>query len=312
MKIVAVEEHFTPQALETYMRSKNLPMSSRDTGGRKFLDKRLADMEEAGIDTAVLSVGVAGLENFPLDEAVALAREMNDEMADLGRQYPGKFAAFAVLPTQDPESAAAELERSVKKLGLKGTMIRSNINGEYLDEPKFRVLLQMAAALEVPIYIHPGQPPAEMIKPYQKYPILTGAFWGFAAETGLHAMRLVCNGVFDELPGLKIMLGHMGEALPYWMWRMDRHWTDWKGPNQPKKRPSDYVRENFYINNSGMFWSTVIQFAYNALGAERLMVGSDYPIESMKQAVDSVLHMEICDEDKEKILHGNAEKALKL
>lgn len=313
MRKIGVEEHFTGAALQNYMKKTDPSRVSTHAAGSADLEKRFKDMDEAGVDMQVLSVGMTGLTDIPPADGIAVSREIDDEIASVVKKYPTKFAGFAALAAQDPEKCADELERAVKKLGLKGGLLNSHIRGEYLDEPKFRVLLERATALDVPIYIHPNRPSPGMIKPYEKYPILAGAFWGFAAETGLHAMRLICSGVFDELPGLKIILGHMGEALPYWMWRMDRHWaTDWRGGNKPQKTPTEYIKNNFYINNSGMFWPTVIQFAYNALGADRIMLGSDYPIESMKQAVESIQNTQICDEDKEKIFHGNAEKLLKL
>jgi 5-carboxyvanillate decarboxylase len=312
---IAVEEHYVPEALENYLKSKNNPSVSRFSAGRKNMDKRLQDMSAAGIDFQVLSVGLMGIHELKPADGAAMAMDIDNELAEVAAVYPGKFAAFASIAPQGPDAAAGELERAVKVLGMKGAMINSHINGEYLDEDKYRSILQAAAGLDVPIYIHPNLPPPDMIKPYLKYPILPGAFWGFAAETGLHAMRLICSGVFDELPNLKIILGHMGEALPFWLWRLDAQWEHRimaEGTKDLKKKPSQYIKENFYFATSGMFWPTAIQFVTLAVGAERIMFGVDYPIESNGLAVEAVENTPISDTDKEKIFCLNAKSVLRI
>lgn len=315
MKIIAVEEHYNPEALENYLRARNNTTASRHQAGHGFIEKRLKDMDDAGIDVQVLSVGMTGLHEVPPAEATDMSRDMDDEIADVVSQHPDRFAGLAAIAPQDPKAAADEIERAVTRLGLKGAMVNSHVNGEYLDEEKFGVILERAAGLKVPLYIHPNRPSPDMIKPYLKYPPLQRAFWGFGAETGLHAMRLICGGVFDRYPDLKIVLGHLGETLPFWMWRMDNHWEmDWpdEAGGRPQKKPSEYIKNNFYVTISGMFWPTVIQFACQAMGAERVMFAVDYPIESNEKAVQSVENTKLSASDREKILHLNAERVFRL
>lgn len=315
VKRIAVEEHYGPESLERYLLSQQNQVTTRRKWGRSFIDKRLKDMDEASIDMQVLSVGMPGLHNLSPVEGTAMSREIDDEIAEVVGQHSVRLAGLAAIAPQDPATAADELERAVKKLGLKGALINSNVKGEYLDEQKYWVILERAASLGVPIYLHPDKPSPDMIKPYLKYPPLQRAFWGYGAETGLHAMRLICSGVFDRYPTLRIVLGHLGETLPFWMWRMDNHWDmDWpaEAGGQPQKKPSEYIKENFYVTTSGMFWPTVIQFVCLALGAERILFAVDYPIESNEKAVESIENTPISDNDKEKILHLNAERVFGL
>ncbi len=316
MKKIGMEEHYNPEALAKHLsRTADGAVVLRYGAGRFDIEQRFLDMDEAGVDMQVLSVGVMGLCDLPPAEGTAMSKDMNNEIAEVVQQYPDKFAGLAAIAAQDPEPAADELERAVTKLGLKGVMINSHVQGEYLDEMKFRVLLERAAELKAPLYIHPNKPSPDMIKPYQKYPILEGACWGFAAETGLHAMRLICSGVFDQLPDLKIILGHMGESLPFWLWRMDNIWQRGgidSGFKKTKKLPSEYIKENFYVTTSGMSWPTVIQFVCQALGAERVMFGVDYPLESSILAVQAVENTPIGDDDKERVFHLNAAELLRL
>ena len=337
VKKIAVEEHFTTEKICDYM-------TSRVESGAKFVsgittkasdhtralmgDKRLKDMHQAGIDMQVISP-VNFHEGFvDPSEGTAAARLINDETYRIIKQYPERFVGFAGLACQDPEAAAAELERAVKDLGLRGAMIYSHIQGEYLDAEKFWVIFETAERLGVPIYLHPKEPSPDMIKPYLTYPALAGKIWGYAAEAGLHAMRLICSGLFDKYPGLQIILGHGGEGLPALMWRMgmssdssDSGEPPQGGagpsgqiPGQPalKKQPGDYVRENFYVTTSGMFWEPVLQFLHSAMGPDRVLFAVDYPAESNIKAVKSVESLDISNEDKKKIFHLNVEKLLGL
>jgi 2,3-dihydroxybenzoate decarboxylase len=241
-----------------------------------------------------------------------LSKKVNNILAETITKYPTRFSALASIAPQDPEEAAKELERAVKELGLKGASINSHTKGEYLDEKKYWVILEKAANLGVPIYIHPRGPSPDMVKPYLGYPRLDSAMLGFSHEVSLHALRLICSGVFDQFPNLNIVLGHMGEALPYWLWRMDNMWQRGNFPNQPKRLPSEYMKSNFYIDTSGMFWEPPLLCAYLALGADRILFAVDYPMESNETAVRFIDSASIADSDKEKICHLNAEKLLGL
>lgn len=300
MRIIAVEEHFGKEEID-------------------HIEKRFKDMDEAGIDMQVLSDFLPYNESLSVPEVLSMARNINDMLARVVDKYPERFAAFAVISLQDPDAAASELERAVTQLGLKGTLIFSGIEGKYLDEHKYWVIFEMAEQLGVPIYIHPGKLLPEMAKPYSVYPVLSGAMWGFAAEVSLHSMRLICSGVFDEYPGLKIILGHLGEGIPFFLSRMDNRWQRDKEmyKNDPsnvelKKNPSQYFRENFYVTTSGMFWQPALQLVHSVLGAERILFATDYPRESIKDTGQFIQSMPISDSDKEKICHLNAEKLLGL
>jgi predicted TIM-barrel fold metal-dependent hydrolase len=249
-----------------------------------------------------------------------MAKDANDMLANVCERYPQRFAGYAVLPLQNPEAAANELERAVENLGLKRTMIFSNMKGEYLDNQKYWVILERAEKLGIPIYLHPSQPSPDMIKPYLTYPILSGSMWGYAAEAGLHAMRLICRGTFDRYPGLKIILGHLGEAIPFWLWRMDNRWLREKDTvykddvftNKLKRKPSQYVKNNFYVTTSGMCWPPVLRFVLSVMGADKVLFAADYPPESSVEAAQFIDSMPLSDSDKEKICHLNAEKLLQL
>lgn len=328
MKKIAIEEHFWTEDFVNYLfprkdqeEMRRVPAYYRvnPEDSRKLLDMgegRLRDMDEAGIDIQVLSLS-GNVEGLDLSEGIAMARRINDELSTVVRKHPDRFAAFAVLAPQDPSASADELKRAVKELGMKGAKIDSHVKGEYLDDKKYWVIFEKAEELGVPIYLHPKPPPRDMLKPYLTYPALAGSMWGFGADAGLHAMRLVCSGVFDEYPGLKIILGHLGEALPYWLWRIDNRWLkdeDASSPlaNKLKKKPSQYIKENFLVTTSGMHWQPALLCAYLALGADRILFAADYPFESSKEATQFMDAAPLCDTDREKIYHLNAEKFLAL
>jgi len=341
MKKIAIEEHFTTEKILNHLASRvkagakyNMPLSyDVSSHAQSFIsDKRLKDMDEAGIDMQVISPVCFQDGLVDPSEASALARVTNDETYEIVKKYPKRFAGFAGLACQDPDAAAKELERAVKELGLKGAMIYSHIQGEYLDAQKFRVIFETAERLGVPIYLHPKEPSPDMIKPYMTYPALAGKIWGYAAEAGLHAMRLICSGLFDQCPDLKMILGHGGEGLPALMWRMGMGSNDGDGGQPPgekgnasgtppsgmssrlslKKQPGQYVKDNFYVTTSGMFWAPVLEFLHSAMGPDRVLFAVDYPAESNVKAVKAVESLTIGNEDKDKIFRLNTERLLKL
>jgi 5-carboxyvanillate decarboxylase len=320
MKKIAIEEHFITDKYLTLLRStRGIPPSRLSRGdspaSKKLLDLgegRLQQMADDGIDMQVLSLTQPGVQVFDTETGTEIARDINDELSNAIRKYPKKLAGFAAVAPQDPIGAANELERAVLKLGLIGALINSNTNGEYLDQKKYWVIFERAEKLGVPIYIHPIAPPQAMIGPYLAYDGLAEAMCGFAHEVSLHALRLICSGVFDEYPKLNIIIGHMGEALPYWLGRIDRHFMGTSMSQKLKKKPSEYFRENFYITTSGMFWQPPLLCSYSELGADRILFAVDTPYESGQQAVKFIEEAPICNNDIEKICHLNAEKLFRL
>ncbi|MFC1905582.1 amidohydrolase family protein, partial [Chloroflexota bacterium] len=342
MKIIAIEEHFRTEAFLDYLRSRkdyprievvedenhnkaerlfNSPTNQQvldSDVGRKMLDlgeSRLKEMEQNGIDMQVLCLA-SGLEPFDAQEATALSKKINDEVSRITKKYPDKFAGYASLAPQDPAAAAKELERSVKELGLIGAKINTHVKGEYLDDAKYWVIFEMAEKLDVPIYIHPRAPSIDIMKPFLAYPVLAGSIWGYGVDCSLNAMRMICSGVFDKYPALKIILGHLGEGLPFWLWRIDNRWSREKVDSNPLarkliKKPGQYFKDNFYVTMSGVLSNPSLLCAYQVLGAEKIMFAVDYPHEPNKEAVEFIKQIPVCDSDKEKICHLNAEKLLK-
>ena len=248
-------------------------------------EQRINEMEEDGIDMQVLSLVSPGVQVFDGPGATALAKRVNDELYKILKKHPKKFAGLATIAPQEPEKAADELERAVKELGMKGACINSHTQGEYLDGKKYRVIFEKLERLGVPLYIHPRTPSPAMIKPYLTYPALAAAMNGFAAEVSLHALRLIMSGLFDEHPGVKIILGHLGEGLPFWLWRLDNRYFKMPQGMNIKKKPSQYIKENFFITTSGNFSVPAFFCAYMELGIDQILFAVDHPFESNKEAV---------------------------
>lgn len=278
---------------------------------------RLRDMDESGIAKQILSLTAPGVQIFDAPEAVALARSTNDQLAEAIRRHPDRFAGLAAVAPQDPPEAARELERGVRKLGLKGTIVNSHTRGEYLDDPKFWEIFEAAEALNVPVYLHPASLPPAMIGPFLERG-LDGAIYGFAAETGLHALRLVVGGVFDRFPKLQLILGHLGEALPYWFFRIDFMHARMVAANRYQqvrklqRRPSDYLRNNVCVTTSGMAWQPPILYAMSVMGADRVLYAMDYPYQFVPEEVRVTDDLPISEADKRKLYQTNAERVFRL
>lgn len=234
-----------------------------------------------------------------------LARLVNDRLAEAIRQHPDRFAGLAAVATQDPDNAAQEIKRAGSGLGLNGVLINSHTNGEYLDDRRYWPIFEAAQALDTPIYLHPRTPPAQMYDAFCDYS-MDGALWGFAAETSLHAVRLLMSGVFDEFPELTIVLGHMGEGLPFWLDRLDQV-SARPGMPQLRRRPSEYFRNNFAITTSAMFWDPVLVFFHSVLGADRIMFAIDSPFATSEPATRWMDAAPLSDADKRKIYQEKAE-----
>jgi predicted TIM-barrel fold metal-dependent hydrolase len=310
---LAALEKSKPQAAQSEAPGQPMPPQGQQSklgpGEIENIDQRIKEMDATGIDMQVLSWRNIGCDEFEVSDGIKWARKINNSLAELVNKYPTRFAAFCNIPMQEPTAAVAELERAAKDLGLKGIKIDSTIKGEYLDAKKYRPVFKKAEELDMPVFLHPDAMPADMEKPYSAYPGLSGASWGYAAEASLHAIRLIYSGLFDEYPRLKVMLGHMGEGLPYWLWRLDSK----GGSSSLKKKPSEYIKENFYINTSGMFFHPALICAYMAMGVDRVLFATDWPSESNKLAVEFMETVPMLSaNDKEKIYHLNAEKLFRL
>jgi 5-carboxyvanillate decarboxylase len=273
-------------------------------------DERLRIMDQDGVAMHLLSLTSTGVQMLDADKGTALATLANDRLAEVIRRHPDRFAGLATVAPQDPARAAKEADRAIHKLKLNGVIINSHTNGEYLSEQKYWPLLEAIAALNVPLYIHPRAPVPAMAAPYRMNH-LEHAIWGYQAETGLHGLQLIVSGVFDRIPNLKIVLGHMGEAIPYWLYRIDdRFQRSIPRGDRPKlkQRPSDYFKQNFMITTSGVNWHPVLQFCISVLGAGNVMWAIDYPYQDSPEAVEFMNTAPISEEDKEKIFHRNAER----
>ena len=274
---------------------------------------RIATMDAAGIDLQLLSLSAPGVQLYEPATALALARLANDRLAAAIAAYPTRFAGLAAVPPQDPAGAAKELERAVGTLGLKGAIINSHTRGEYLDEAKFWPIFEAAEALDVPIYIHPREPSPGMAAPMTLPGFTVG--WGFAVETGTHALRLIANGVFDRFPRLRIVLGHLGEMLPFMLDRIDNRFRFETGlfPNiRLKRAPSQYFLDHFVVTTSGMNFAAPLKAAIATLGVERVLFAIDYPFEDQAADVAKFEAMGFGEDEKRMLYQTNSERVFKL
>jgi predicted TIM-barrel fold metal-dependent hydrolase len=307
-KVVALEEHFWIEEL----RGPHLG-SSHDkwsAGLGDLAEFRLREMDAARIDVQVISHAPPAAQNLPPRDAVTLARRANDTLHEAVQRHRDRFAAFAILPTPDPESAAEELTRTVEQLGFKGAMIHGLTHGRFSDEKPFWVIFERAQALNVPIYLHPSTPhPAVAEVYYKEYPSMMAAGWGYTAETAAHAIRLVMSGLFDAYPRLTIILGHLGEALPFSLWRSDQALS--RAGAMPR-RFRDYFRDHFYLTTSGNFSYPALLCSIMEMGIDRIMFSVDWPYASNVEARDFIDGVPLSADDKMKILGENASRLLRL
>ena len=324
MKVIAIEEHFiTPLYREKVGANefRNFYLKSRgEQLGHDIVEQnsdlgaeRLAHMDAAGVDVQVLSFGSPGPQAFGAEVAIPMARDANDRLYQAIQKNPARFAGFAALPTADPEAAAQELERCVSKLGFKGAMIHGHTRGSFLDERKYWTIFERAQALGVPIYLHPTLPHPDAVKAYfEGYEELARAGWGFAVDTSCHFLRIVFAGVFDAYPRLRIILGHLGEGLPFAMHRLNDHTWRSAARRGLAKTPLQYMRENLLVTTSGNWYEPAFLCTLLALGADNILFAIDWPYEANKTGIEFLRKISISDGDRQKIAHGNAERVLRM
>ena len=278
---------------------------------------RLEHMDASGIDRQVIALTAPGVQVMDMATAVSFSQLANDQLADAIRRHPARFAGMIAVAPQDPAAAAREIERGVTKLGMHAVVINSHTQGEYLSDPKFWDIFAAAEAHDAPIYLHPNALPANMIGPFQECG-LDGAIYGFGVETGLHALRIITAGAFDRFPKLRMVIDHMGEALPFWAYRLDcMHQATVRSQRYDsvkpiRKLPSDYLRENFYITNSGVAWEPAIKFTQSFMGVDRVLYAMDYPYQHAVDEVIALDNMDMGADDKRKFFQTNAERVFKL
>jgi 2,3-dihydroxybenzoate decarboxylase len=314
---IALEEHFTtPELAKKFVAKPTKSEKLFADIDRRLIDfdqLRLETMDKASIDLAVLSVTTPGVQGEKdTKTAIRLARDANDLLAREVQKRPRRYAGFAHLPTQDASAAAAELERAVQQLGFKGALINGQTNGHYLDEDMYLPLWERVQDLDVPVYLHPGELPDHPAM-FASHPELDGPIWGWTADTGAHALRLVFAGTFKRFPKLKIILGHMGETLPYLLWRFDSRWQLELGEDLPRDAlPSAIIKRHFVITTSGVCDPNSLADAIAALGEDSVMFSVDYPYEDTQTATAFVESAPISEAVRAKVCHGNAERILRL
>lgn len=307
LKVITIEEHFTSPKLRDLRGEKDSPVQRKldDLGAL-----RIRAMDEAGIDLQVISENNPATQNLDAETAVKLARASNDLLYEAVRAHPDRFAGFATLPTPDPKAAADELERAVTKLGFKGAMIMGLTHGRFMDDKQFRPIFERAVALDVPVYIHPTPPlPAVQEAYFKEYPVLAVAPLGFTLETLTHTFRLIVSGLFDALPTLKIIVGHLGETAPFLLWRTDNI----LGERAPMPRSfADYYREHFWLTTSGAFSNAALTCSIAEMGVERILFSVDWPFMDNRAGREWMDAAPISDQNRALIFGANAKKLLKL
>ncbi|MDB5087530.1 MAG: amidohydrolase [Mucilaginibacter sp.] len=316
MRTITIEEHF---ATSLFLTGPGSSISQYPEISEKLLDlgeRRIAEMDSAGIDMQVLSITPPGVEQSPVAEAITLSKEINDKLALAIAAFPDRFSGFAAIPTADPKAAVAELERAVGSLGFRGAIINGHVNGRYLDDEYFWPIFESAQSLDVPIYLHPTKPPKAISDIYYSgfSPVVDEFFasagFGWHIETGVHVMRLILGGVFDRFPDLQIIIGHLGESLPFMQQRMNRMFTT---ERTGLKRPiSAYLKENIHYTIGGFNYEAPFRNLFLEVGAERILFSADYPWATMANAKDFLEALPVNDSERQMIAYQNAEALLKI
>ena len=319
MKTITLEEHFVTEGFlkATGAYGRGGPMADLQP---KLLDmgkERICAMDEAGVDFQVMSLAAMGLDGLEASEATVVIADVNDELAAAVKANPERLGGFAALALKDPENAAKELERCVMKLGFVGALVDGTVDGLFLDDPRFTPVWETAVRLKVPVYLHPAPPPETVKKAYYSglpddvSMLLSIAGWGWHAETGLHTLRLIVSGLFDRLPELQVIIGHMGEGLPYALARSSGILS---GPSHLRQTVADYFKSNLHLTTSGYFTQQPLKCAVEVVGLDRMMYSVDYPFSANtrgKKFLEDAAGW-LSETDLEKLAAGNAAKVLKL
>ena len=317
MKVIAIEEHMLPRDI---IESAGLDLGLRAGKRAAELDDvgegRLRIMDEAGIDVQVLSALSYFVQDLEPAQSVELNRAINDRLAQTVAARPDRFRAFAALPMTDPIAAVDELRRCVEELGFLGAMIHGQTRGVFLDDPSVRPILAAAAQLDVPIYLHPAPPPATVREVYysgldpEVAACLSTSGWGWHSECAMHVLRMVAAGVFEELPGLKVIVGHMGEGLPFHLDRIE----DMLNPvvTGHSRTIAETLRDNLHLTTSGYNSDAPLACALATFGVDHVLFSVDHPFGNSKRATDYLKTAPVSEGDREKIAHGNAESLLRM
>lgn len=332
MKLITIEEHFiSPSVNDAYTKAKTQNATPEEKNKAKFIadfiakdgriteigEKRLTFMDEHGIDVQVISYGNNNPMDLPAESAIPLCRQANDELASHCSKYPGRFYGLASLPVADVAAAVKELERAVAKLGLKGAQLTGTFNGDFFDDKKYWPIFAKAAELNVPIALHPGEVAPQITDHYYQgawspavTTVLARHAFGWHADTGIHVIRMILSGIFDQYPSLKIISGHFGELIPFFLERLDENLpTQLTGL---QKNFADYYRQQLYLSPSGMFYDAPFQLCLNEMPEEHILWSLDYPYVMRENTREYLEGYSIDDPLKEKIAHHNAEKLFQL
>src|SRR5690348_11801378 len=315
---IALEEHFAlPEAADAAYHIQPTPgfqLQMRDMG-----EIRIAEMDRGGVELCILSHTAPGIQAIPdISEAIATSRRWNDYLAEHIMKYPKRLKGFAALPMQDPQAAAEELMRCVKELRFCGALVNgfSQVgtadSAVFYDLPQYRPFWATVQQLDVPFYLHPRFPLATRQQAYEGHAWIAGSAWGFAVETSIHALRLMGSGLFDEYPKLKVILGHLGEGLPFGIWRVDHRISRTSVRPKAKLPMAHYLRENFYITTSGAFRTPALIDVISEVGADRVLYSVDYPYEDMVEGAEWFDKAPISEPDRMKIACGNTRQLLRL
>ena len=313
--VIAIEEHYWDEELEkTYTGSEAGRPGEQYTRLHDFTGMRIKEMDEAGIDVQVISHGAPSTQKLPAETAAAMTRRVNDRLHQAMSGHKQRFAGFAALPTAVPDAAADELERTTKELGFKGAMLHGLANGVFLDDKRFWPIYARAEKLDVPIYLHPAHPQPDVQRIYyddyvKDFPMVARPAWGYTVETATLAIRLILSGVFERHPKLKIILGHLGETLPFLIWRIDHAL---KRPGQRSMSFRDIFCNNFYITTSGNFSNPALLCCVMEMSVDHILFAVDWPFVMNPPAMEWMATVPLSDADKAKILSGNAKQLLRM